>query len=437
MGRRRFRGLTALVLAVVAAVSACGPAQPGTRTLQVIVSVNGSYPTQQKQWFAYIAEKFKQRTGADLAFDTFSSTSDVLTRMQTSVISNQGPDVFEIGTTFTPTAFSTGAFTTLTDQDWAKVGGKQRFRPATLGLSGPAGREIAVPETSLPYVLVYNKELFARAGIDHPADSWDGLLTQAKQLTKGGVYGLDVAYGDTGDTWKLVRNMTLQLGNPLVQGKNVTLDDPRTVAAYRMLYSFRGTGVVDPATVGWNNSQALAAFAAGKAAMMLGTSGLSQNTLDNSAVAGKYAYATMPTIPPGHATLPSGGVPATSILSGNNLVVADYSINQDLAFDYIDLVTSEAEQEHLFDVFGVLPANAAATAKVTAGRADLGPILASGQGSVGTPFNGAWADVQLQLSNVTVQLIPQLARGRVTDAQITDQLQAAQKIAADAVARAR
>jgi multiple sugar transport system substrate-binding protein len=140
MGRHRFRWSTALVLAVVAALSACGPAQPGTRTLQVIVSVNGSYPTQQKQWFAYIAQKFKQRTGADLAFDTFSSTSDVLTRMQTSVISNQGPDVFEIGTTFTPTAFSTGAFTTLTDQDWARVGGKQRFRPATLGLSGPAGR---------------------------------------------------------------------------------------------------------------------------------------------------------------------------------------------------------------------------------------------------------------------------------------------------------
>lgn len=433
----RTRWPTVLVVAVVALTSACGPSQPETPTLQVIASVNGSYPAQQKEWFSYIAAKFKQRTGANLAFDTFSSTSDVLTRMQTSVISNQGPDVFEIGTTFTPTAFSTGAFTTLTDEDWAKVGGKQRFRPPTLGLSGPPGREIAVPETSLPYVLVYNKELFAKAGIDHPADSWDGLLAQAKQLTAGGTYGMEVAYADTGDTWKLVRNITIQLGNPLVQGKTVTLDDPRTVTAYQTLYSFRNAGVVDPAAVGLNNSQALAAFAKGKAAMMLGTSGLSKNTLDKSAVAGKYAYAVMPTIPPGHTALPPGGVPATSIVSGNNLVVADYSRNQDLAFAYLDLVTSEAEQEHLFDVFGVLPANAAAAAKVTAGRAELGPILASGQQSVGTPFTGAWADVQLQLSNVTVQLIPQLARGSVSDTQITQQLQAAQKIASDAVARAR
>ncbi|WP_328610652.1 extracellular solute-binding protein [Amycolatopsis sp. NBC_00345] len=438
MSRRRAAGLVPLVLAaVLGATTACGPAGPEVPALQVIASVNGSYPVQQKQWFAGIAAKFKQRTGANLEFDTFSSTGDVLTRMQTSVISNQGPDVFELGTTFTPTAFSTGAFTTLTDEDWAKVGGKQRFRPETLGLSGPPGREIAVPETSLPYVLVYNKDLLAKAGISRPADSWDGLLAQAKQLTRDGAYGLSVAYGDTGDTWKLVRNLTVQLGNPLVQGKTVTLDDPRTLAAYRTLYSWRSAGVVDPAAAGWNNSQALAEFAAGKSAMMLGTSGLSQHTLDSSAVAGKYAYATMPTIPPGHTTVPPGGRPATSILSGNNLVVADYSRQPGLAFAYIDLVTSEAEQEHLFDVFGTLPANAAATAKVTAGKPALKPILDSGRGSAGTPFTGAWGDVQLQLSNVTVQLIPQLARGCVSDTQITEQLRAAQKTASDAVARAR
>ena len=54
-------------------------------------------------------------------------------------------------------------------------------------------------------------------------------------------------------------------------------------------------------------------------------------TLDKSAVAGKYAYALMPTVPPGATSLPAGGVAATSILSGDNLVVAKYTKNKDLA----------------------------------------------------------------------------------------------------------
>ena len=68
----------------------------------------------------------------------------------------------------------------------------------------------------------------------------------------------------------------------------------------------------------------------------------SKVTLDKSAVAGRYAYALMPTIPPGATSLPPGGRAATSILSGDNLVVAKYAKHKDLAFALIKMLTSPA-----------------------------------------------------------------------------------------------
>jgi len=65
----------------------------------------------------------------------------------------------------------------------------------------------------------------------------------------------------------------------------------------------------------------------------------------------------MPTVPPGQTSNPSGGKAATSILSGDNLVVADYSKQKDLAFAFIKMITDKDVQLNYFKVFGQLPAN--------------------------------------------------------------------------------
>ena len=59
------------------------------------------------------------------------------------------------------------------------------------------------------------------------------------------------------------------------------------------------------------------------------------------------------------------------------------------------------------------------------------------QKSVGTPFTGAWGDIQLALTNVVVQSIPDLAKGSVTDAELDGRLATAQKAAQSALDRAK
>jgi multiple sugar transport system substrate-binding protein len=409
------------------------------KTLNVLVGADTLYPTEQKQWQTEMAAQFKKATGATLKYDTYASANEELTKIQTSVVSGQGPDVYSIGTTFTPTAYSTKAFVTLGDKEWKAVGGRDRFLPASLGISGPSTKdEIGVPFVSRPFVMAYNKDLLSAAGIKAPATTWDEFASQAKKLTADGKHGISTGYADGYDVWKFVWAMANQAGNPIVKGKKATIDTDSMKAAYKAYYGWiTSDGVVNPDAVGWNNAQALADFAAGNSAYFPMTTATSKNTLDKSPIAGKYAYALMPTVPPGATERPSDGKDAASILSGDNLVVATYSKNQDLAFAYIKQVTGQKVQENFYKTFGQLPTNQAAATALEKDDATLKPIVEAASKSVATPFSGAWGDVQLALTDITVQSIPALKSGSISDSEIASRLATAQKAAESALARSK
>jgi multiple sugar transport system substrate-binding protein len=430
--------------ALTAALAACGGggdsggSNGAGKTLNVLIGANTQYPQEFQAWQKSISDKFKAQTGATVKFETFNSASDELTKIQTSVVSGTGPDVYAVGTTMTPTAYSTGAFVKLGDAEWQKIGGKDRFVPATLGISGPdAKNQVGVPWVSRPFVMAYNTDLLKAAGISKPATTWDELTQQAKQLTKNGQYGLAVAYKDNFDPWKFAWQMSIQAGNPLVDGKTAKIQDPIVKKAYQTYFGWLTTDkVVDPAAIGWTNPQALAAFAKGKTGYFALTTATAVNSLNQGAVKGKWAFALLPTVPPGATTRPANGVEAASILSGDNLLVADYSKNKDLAFQYVKLITDQDTQLDYYKKFGNLPANAAALQTLQS-DATLAPVAEAAKKSVATPFTGAWSDIQLALTNVAVQSIPDLSKGSVSDADLDSRLAAAQKAAQSSLDRAK
>jgi len=445
MGLRTSRSMVALVgtAALTVALAACGSGGGGSssgagKTLDVLVGTNTQFPQEQRAWMQSVADKFKTQTGATIKWETFASASDEMTKIQTSVVSGSGPDIYGLGTTFTPTAYSTKAFVKLGDKEWQKIGGRDKFIPSTLGISGPDEKnQIGIPWVGRPFVMAYNTELLKAAGIDKPPTTWDELTQQAKQLTKGGQYGLAVAYKDNFDPWKYAWDMSAQAGNRIIDGKTARVTDPTTKTAYQTFFGWLTKDkVVDPAAIGWTNSQALAAFGKGKTGYFLMTSGSAAPSLDASAVKGKWAFALMPTVPPGATSRPANGAEVASILSGDNLVVADYSKNQDLAFQFVKLITDKDAQLDYYHKLGQLPANAEA-AQTVQSDPKLAPVVEAAQKSVATPFSGAWGDVQLALTNVVVQSLPDLAAGNVSDAQLDARLATAQKAAQSALDRAK
>jgi multiple sugar transport system substrate-binding protein len=448
MSFARMRAVVALAGAALltAGLAACGGGDDNGgggssgagKTLHMLIGANTQYPQEFAAWQKSISDKFKAQTGATVEFETFASANDELTKIQTSVVSGTGPDLYAVGTTMTPTAYSTGAFVKLSDDDWQKIGGKDRFVPATLGISGPDDKnQVGIPWVTRPFVMAYNTELLKAAGISKPATTWDELTQQAKQMTKGDQFGLAVAYKDNFDPWKFAWQMSIQAGNPLVQGKTARIQDPAVKKAYQTYFGWLTTDkVVDPAAIGWTNAQAVAAFAKGKTGYFALTTATSINSLDQGAVKGKWKYALLPLVPPGATSRPANGVEAASILSGDNLLVADYSKNKDLAFQLVKLLTEQDVQLDYYKKTGNLPANAAALQTLQSDQ-KLAPVAEAATKSVATPFTGAWSDIQLALTNVAVQSIPDLSKGSVSDADLDSRLATAQKSAQSSLDRAK
>ncbi|OII30931.1 ABC transporter substrate-binding protein [Curtobacterium sp. MMLR14_010] len=398
-------------------------------TLRVMMGADTTYPKERKQWQQETAAEFKRTTGADVQWETYSSAQEELTAIQTSVISGQGPDVYAIGTTFTPTAYATGAFVRMGTEQWDAIGGKDQFDPASFGISGPsASKQIGIPFASRPFVMAVNTDLLAQAGITEMPTTWDQLTADAKATTTGDRHGLAIAYADGFDPWKFIWGMAQNAGNTIVDGSKAELDADAVQQAYRTYFDWvTKDGVVDESAIGWNNAQALAQFTEGKAAFFPMTTTTAINSFKGTKVDGKYAFALLPTVPPGATSRPAGGIEAASILSGDNFVVADYGTKQDLSFTFIKQLSTKKAQLEYYDLFGNLPTNVDAAAQLAAENPQLKPIIDAGRLSKPTAFTGAWSDIQLALVDVVVQSIPSLKRGEVTDDQLRRRLQDAQR----------
>jgi multiple sugar transport system substrate-binding protein len=421
--------VTAVVAVAALALTACSSnnnSSSGTNsggsggsggTLDVFLGAQPNYPDQFKQWSADVTAKFKAATGANLTIETYSSASDETTKIQASIVAGSGPDVYQLGTTFTPVAYGTGGFVTLTDADWNAIGGKSQFVPKTLGMSGPNPTTlIGIPVAMRPFVMAYNTDMFKTAGIASPATTWDSLVADSKKLTSGGNYGMAIGYADNFDPWKFIWSLSEQAGGPFVSRdlKTAQLNSDIVNKATQQYFGFlTNDKVVDPKSAGWKDADALAAFATGKAAIFPMATATSIPTLDKSALKGKYAFAPLPSVAPGMTSRPAGAPTAQTIVSGDNVAIASYSKNKDLALAYVKLITSKDMQLEQYRLFGNLPTNADALNQVTSDNPLMKPFLDAENGATPTAFTGAWGDIQTGVTNVVVQSLPNLAKGTI------------------------
>jgi multiple sugar transport system substrate-binding protein len=404
-------------------VAACGGGGGGGKTLRVLIPVNANYGPQQQQWMQQVNADFKKKTGATISWDTFNGTSEEETKLQTAITSGSGPDVFQIGTTFVPTAQSTGGFNVLSSDDWQKAGGKDRFFQQQLTMSGISpDKQIAVPFVMRPFVMVYNKALFQKAGISAPPKTWTEFVNDAQKMTNAsaGVYGAEMDPSDSFDPWKIWWTFALQDGGRFLSKdlKQAHLDSAESVSAVQFWFDWATKyKIVDPSSMSWKAPDALRAFANGKAAMLIMVTPTIRPTLDKSTVKGQYAFAPMPTVPYGMQQPPSNAIPVETIVSGDDLAVANYSQNQDLAYQFINLVTDKAHQLQFTKDFGDLPTNVDAAQQLASQDPQTAAFVEAEKGATPTPMTGEWGSLEVTLAGVSSKLANAVATHNYSPSQ--------------------
>ncbi|HEY0718200.1 MAG TPA: sugar ABC transporter substrate-binding protein [Streptosporangiaceae bacterium] len=370
-------------------------------------------------------KKFKQQTGITVKLQVIG-WADLLNRILAATTSGQGPDVVNIGNTWSASLQATGAFLPFDSKTISQVGGQSKFLASAMGSTGAAGQTpTAVPIYSLAYALYYNKAEFQAAGIASPPVTWDQVVADGKKLTHGGNYGLAIEGANPAENIHNVFILSKQKGGSFFDAKgDPTFTTAANVAAVQQWVNFMASDkIVNPGDAEYDQNQSVADFAKGKAAMLLWQAAGTTLKADGM-TPGTYGVAA----PPVESGTPGASNP-DSMVAGINIAVFKSSKNQAAALKFVKFMTSQSESTLLNSKYGSIPPVQAALSASPAANQEQS-VLRSVLSNSATPLPQVAKEAQFETTVGTAikNLFADAAAGKpVSAATVKQQLSSAQQ----------
>ena len=361
MRTNRVFAATALVAALGLTASACGGGKSdngGSKTggsdkgvtLTYWASNQGTSLDNDKQVLTPELKKFQQQTGITVKLEVVG-WADLLNRILAATTSGQGPDVLNIGNTWSASLQATGALLPFDSSNFTAIGGKDRFAPSAIAASGAAGKDpAAVPLYSMAYGLYYNKKMFTDAGLQPPT-TWAELDTDARKLTTGGHYGIAVEGSNGAENIHHVFVLAKQRGSDWFDSSGKpTFTSDANVAAVKQYVDFISDGLAAKGDAEYSQNQTITDFATGKAAMMMWQSAAT-SIKAHGMTQDQYGVVPVPT----QTANATGDAGVTSMVAGINLAVFKNTKHESAALKFVKFMTSAPEQKILNSAYGSLP----------------------------------------------------------------------------------
>lgn len=166
--------LAVLLIAVVVVLAGCGNSGGGsgggdTVTLKF---ANFSGAGDNEKYLIEMKEAFeKAHSNIKVEIETIGY-GDYFTQMQTRVAANTAPDVYELNYENFVAYAKKGVLLELDDLLASSNFDRAVLSDKALGAFSADGKQYGMPVSFSNVVLIYNKELFDRAGAEHPNESW-------------------------------------------------------------------------------------------------------------------------------------------------------------------------------------------------------------------------------------------------------------------------
>ena len=355
----RAAAVGAVTMSLALAASACGGgsstgggSNDSPKTLTYWASNQGASIAVDKKVLQPELDKFEKQTGIKVKLEVVP-WSDLLNRILTATTSGQGPDVLNIGNTWSASLQATGALLPWDAENFDKIGGKDRFVDSALGSTGAQGKDpAAVPLYSMAYALYYNKKLFADAGIAKPPATWDELIADGKKLSKGGKWGLGAEGASLAENIHHTFVFAKQHGADFftADGKPDFTNDGVVTAVKQYVDLMAKDKIIAPGNAEYAQNQSVSDFAKGTNAMLLWQSA-SANLKSQGMSEDTYGIAPMPV----QSGTPGTGTNVNSMVAGINLAVFKNTDNLDGATKFAKFMTGDAEQKILNTAYSTIP----------------------------------------------------------------------------------
>ncbi|RVU26246.1 extracellular solute-binding protein [Streptomyces antnestii] len=396
---RRGTAATALVASLALAATACGGSDSGGDKASGPVTItwwDTSNATNEAPTYQALVKRF-EKANPDIKVKYVNVPFDqAQNKFDTAAGSKGAPDVLRAEVGWTP-AFAKKSYLLPLDGTDA-LADKDKFQPSLIKQAQFDGKTYGAPLVTDTLALVYNKDLFKKAGIGQPPATWSDLKADAAKIkSKTGVdgywgsaqgyYAQPFLYGEGTDT--------VDAG-----AKKITIGSPEAkkgLTAWQGLFDGKGLHKADGTADAYAHIQD--AFVNGKVAAIIQGPWEITNFYKGSAFKDKanLGIATVPAGSTGKPGAPTGGH-NLSVYAGSD------KAHQDASLTFVKWMTSASTQEQIALKNSTLPTRADAyTTQVTAdpGIAGYQKVLAAARPRPELPeYSSLWAPLDTELPKV-------------------------------------
>lgn len=376
-------GVAALVVSVAGCGSDDGDKKSGPESFKgqtlTLWAMDGSTP---KQWQKDVTAEFEKKTGAKVKFEV-QQWNGIQQKITTALSESDPPDVIEVGNTQTPAYAKTGGLADLSD---LKKGVGKDWTESINASAIYDGKQYAAPWFAVNRTVIYNKKIWADAGIKGTPKTrdefFDALDTIEKKTDAEPIYM-------PGQNWYFFDGLLIGNNADLVKKKSgkwvSNLDDAKVGEAmdvYKKYASYsKAPKDKDEAT-----PQQAEVFAKGKTGAFIGLSWEAATAIEaNKKIEKDIGFFTIP----GETAAKPEGV----FLGGSNLAVAAGSEKQELAKEFLKVALSNKNEGALAKEGGVIPNKEALQAQLKGNPAAEAASPAVAGGGL-TPLIPEWAGVE-------------------------------------------
>ena len=309
-----------------------------------------SDPTNEGPAFKQLIEKFNEEYPNVTINYQSVPFADAQNKFKTAADSGSGaPDILRAEVAWVPEFASLGHLYAL---DGTPLLEDNEFLETPLSSNVYDGKTYGVPQVTDTLGLMYNKQLFEKAGIAEPPTTWDEVADAAQALKQkagvdgiyinsGGYFLLPFMYGEGGD---LVD----------VDAEEITVNSAENVAGVQIAQDLVNSGAAAKPDANDSYGTMMTLFKEGKVGMIINGPWEVANISDDPNFGGFENLGVAP--------VPGGSAEPGAPVGGHNYVIysgMDES-KADAAIAFVNFMASPESQAFIADELGLLPGNAAA-----------------------------------------------------------------------------
>lgn len=281
------------------------------------------------------------------------------TKLQTMIAGRQSPDLFWLSQEYVPAYAANGTLTELTGLVDDRVD-LADYLPGSLDPATVDGALYGLPWIGQPYVVYYNADRFAEAGLPAPEQdwTWDAFRETARTLTDGDRWG----YATTG-TPPVALYAWGEGGDYVDASGEVVLDSPETVAGLTLAHEIANDPTTTMPQAQAQSRGVESAFVDGTVAMMVG--GAADDIERKVAESGAPFEVGMALMPAGSVEQVTFNWTASTVLSAGADTDAGVAAITDLTQAMFDWKIPAPVASRVGDIAEVNPAKAYAVDVVT------------------------------------------------------------------------